>query len=1502
MKLKFSLLRPGRAERDLQATLDTSITIQDVAGYLAAADPDSYHDAREARSGAVPLTLALADEEHRALSPDATLRESGLRSGATVAITRAPTHYEDVHAPTASLHVIEGPDAGSRFPIPSGTSYMGRGTGCEVRLKDPSVSRQHARLQLTDVLELTDLGSANGVTIGEQRITKALLQDGTELQIGDSKLRVHHQVSESDAVINRDDAIIGFSRSPRLWPVYEGAEFKLPELPERPRPVRFPYLSLTVPVFMGVVMFAITRSPYAAVFLLMSPLMMLASVWEQRRDSRREYATALADFREDLSVIVARVRAELTREGSLRRGENPSPQRCLRSVHDLDSLLWGRRADLPGFLLVRLGLADLPSRIRIETPQVGRSRAETWVETVEAIDGLSEVPDVPVVADLSRSALGIAGERAVALGLARSVMTQVAALHSPSELALMAITSPAGSEDWEWLKWLPHTSTPHSPVSAAHLASSTPTANALVSELEDLIEKGTPAPGTTPSPPTMHVVLLVEGNAPLERSRLVDVAEHGPRAGVSVVWLAPNRNALPAACRTFVETSEPRSAARRPSDAATGLVEAEEGELPDTVDDDAASVSRVPGVGYVSDGLRVSPVRVETLSAQECAAASRSLSPVEDSGSRTDDDSDLPSTVSFVNLIQIPPAELDEAEQRIVERWSESRSILTGPFAPEVPHDKPGNLRAAVGQSAAGVFSIDLRSDGPHALVGGTTGAGKSELLQAWILGMASAHSPQRVNFLLVDYKGGSAFHDCVNLPHTVGLVTDLNRHLVRRVMVSLGAEIHYRERLLERHKAKDLVSLERSGAPDAPPSLVIVVDEFAALKQEIPEFVDGVINVAQRGRSLGLHLILATQRPTGVIDGNLRANTNLRVALRMADEGDSTDVLGTPTAAFFDPSLPGRAVAKSGPGRLTSFQTGYAGGWTSATPPPPEIRVSTLTFGQGEPVERPREITTTRVDLGPTDIQRLVTSISKAAERAELPDPRRPWLDELRVAYDLGEMRGSGSDAELEIGIADDPQTQSQPVAAFHPDADGNLAVFGTSGSGKTVLLRTLAAVAGLSVSSGRCQVYGLDFANRGLAMIEVLPHVGDVINGNEEERVIRLLSSLRATIDDRSLRYQAASAGNISDFRARTGTRDEPRILVLVDGITAFRQEYDVAGLRQWSDLLDQLAAEGRAVGVHFVFSADQRTALAGSLNSSVQKRVVLRMATDDDYATLGVPSDVLSATSTPGRGLFEGKEIQVAVLGGSAEVLEQSRSMKGLAATLRRHGVGEAPAIATLPDEIPLADLQPLADEHPVLGLASATLAPIGFEPHGSFVVTGPAKSGRTTAFAALAVALRRARPKMRLYAFSPRQTTPLRELDAFVEVAVGEEQGLSLAERVLAETENAPPGTVGVFLERMDDLSDELTRSGTIMENLVKRCLDEEQFVAAEGEVAAFHTTYDVFSMLRTSRSGLVLQPDGNEENVFRAQFPNIARAQFPPGRGLLVQRGVAGTVQVGRVML
>ena len=1470
MKLRLTLERSANDAVDVALTCDATATVSDVAEFLLTADPAAPTGSAPAPASGSEndVTLSVVGASARVLDPDANIAECGLHSGQRVALSRTGQRQaEGRGTPVATLRVVEGPDAGRDIALYPGANVVGRGRGCEVRLGDPRVSRRHVRLNVTDRVEIADLGSANGMTVNDALAVREHLRTGDRVRVGDTVFTVRMLRVEA-AEGRAEGSAVAFIRSPRLVKICTGEKFEAPEPPEHPRPERFPFAMVMVPLLMGGIMFAATQTWLTVIFIMMMPLMMLAHWWESRAHGKAAYKEALRLFRYDIQTLLHDIGQVNRVEHLSRRLESPSASECVQAGRDRSPLLWARRTDSPGWADLRVGTGTVTHRSTIEMPSGRKAARELLHELTDALAPLRLIHDAPILVEPAvAGGVGIAGPRAEAIALARSFVAQAAALHSPEELSIGVVASPRTTSDWGWLAWLPHVDGPRSPLEASLLAASDAAAGQLVSEASELIAARAAKKRQEGAHATPAVLLVIEADAPVDFGRLVELSEHGWQQGVFVVWVAPAVAQLPASCRTFVDVS----------------------------------ASPEGAVGYVRTGDLATPVALETLDADTATAFARALAPVEDIAAVSEDSSDLPRSTSWLNLVG---AGLADDPSFVIERWLENRSVFSGPHAPQPLPRKPAQLRATLGVNAGGLHLLDLRADGPHALVGGTTGSGKSELLQTWILGMAASNSPERLTFLLVDYKGGSAFAECNDLPHTVGLVTDLNTNGVRRALTSLSAELRYREEVLHRYAAKDLVTLEKTHPAAAPPSLVIVVDEFAALVQEVPDFVDGVVNVAQRGRSLGLHLILATQRPSGVIKGNLLANTNLRLALRVADIDDSTDVLGVPTAAYFDQDTPGRAISKTGPGRYTTFQTGYVGGHTGQVVARPDIAVRELGFAAGQPWEKPYVVEEPTDDLGPNDIARIVNTITAAHAQAALPVPRKPWLPDLLPHYSLADLPTARRDDELVFGIADDADAQAQPTIAFHPDVEGNMAIYGASGAGKSTLLRTLAVAAGFTVRGGPCQVYGLDFGSRGLAMLEDLPHVGSIIVGSDEERVQRLITWLRDTVEERSARYSAVNATTITQYRAFAAAPEEPRVLILVDNAAAMRNAYEGTANAWVFDTLIEVAASGRPLGIHIVLTADRLGSLPTALASAVQSRVVLRMADANDYSFLGAPMDILTPDSPPGRGIYADREIQVALLGSSADPVVQAEAMRGFRRSMEKAVHVAAPPIRRLPEEVAASDLPAGLGGRPVLGLRSDDLDTWTFEPTGSFIVAGPPGSGRTTAVRTIVRSLRRLDPSWRAILLTGRRAG-LAQGERWTHVAQGLDAVTTMAEQLLSDLKemgssgSSAPLKLVLVLEAVDELAN--SDAETTLAELVAAALANDVFVVSEAEVSALGGSYGLLGALKVSRRGLALQPDGGDgQLVYRTDFPMRTRSSaFPPGRGFLVG---LGRTEVGQVAL
>jgi DNA segregation ATPase FtsK/SpoIIIE, S-DNA-T family len=1450
MKIKVTLQRPP-GSIDLVLTADADATIGDVADALATRDPERPVPADGGN------TLCVIVAERITFDPDLPLSDSGIRSGARIAISPAGSRYTRGAArPAATIMILDGPDSGQRMPLSAGNQTIGRSADCDLRLSDTLVSRRHVRVVLAPgSAELLDLGSANGMLLNDEPVVRSAWLAGDQLRLGDTILGIEFTAHADDVA---HTAASAFNRSPVVTASYAGDTLECPELPEAQPHQRFPVLPMIAPFVLGGVLYAVTRNVASLVFVALSPMMLLANLFEGRWASVRGNRGSMADLHAELATLDGIAATATADEQRARNAEHPATANCLAAAAQRTPLLWSRRPDAPRFLDVRVGAATLTSRLRFDLPQDRRAIPPARAALDELVARYKSVDDVPFALSITaQGSVGIVGAPDAALDVARAVLCQLAALHSPAEVVLTGFCTSRSRLDWEWLKWLPHASSAHSPLTGPHLVAG-PESAALLGQLEDLV-RARDQRQVGDQGAAVTVVVLIDAGTTADRARLVELSKTGPSAGVHCIWLAPRAEKLPAACTAYVDVHGDRSAS----------------------------------VGNSATGTATTGIAADAVDFDTALSFSRAMSPLVDAGAVLDDDSDLPRTVSW---LEMHDPRLADDPAAVIERWQESRSLLTGPAAPPPGRRRPGTLRAIVGHAAGEPHALDLRVHGPHALLGGTTGAGKSELLQTWILAMAAAHSPQRVTFLLVDYKGGSAFSDCVNLPHTVGQVTDLSPHMVKRALISLGAELTYRERLFGQKNVKDLHELEKTGDPDTPPSLVIVVDEFAALVQEVPDFVNGVVNVAQRGRSLGLHLVLATQRPAGVIKDNLRANTNLRLALRMADETDSSDVLGSPEAAHIDPELPGRAVSRTGPGRLVPFQAAYVGGWTTSGRRQPDVSIEELVIGTGREW-RAIDPAATMIDAdpGPTDSVRITSTIRRASALAQLPPPRRPWLDVLAATYDLSRLPTNRRDDELVFGVVDEPEQQRQSTATFHPDRDGNLAIFGTGGSGKSTALRTFAVAAAVTARGGPCQVYGLDFSSRGLEMLAELPHVGAIIGGDERDRVSRLLRTLTSTADERARRYASVRAGTITEYRRIAAQGHEPRILLLLDGFTAFRQQYEMSDGGKWFDAFNALAADGRPLGIHVILTADRPAALPSRLSSAIQRRLTLRLADENEYALAGADGGILTPESPPGRAVMARAELQLAVFGGSPDTTFQADAITRLAATMRRQQVPKAPPVEQLPGRVRLSDLPATADGRPTIGMADDNLGAVGFHPEGVLLISGPPDSGRTTAVATVVTALARTTLTGAPVFFGSKRS-PLIALGTWQQVVTSPEEVAEAASKLEQLISRDGGGRLAVVIEGIADFLG--GPADMPLTSLIKTLSGHGHLVIAEGETSALGGSWPLLNAVKSARTGLALQPEQADGLlVYKTEFPKSRRAEFPPGRGLLVQGGRVRLMQI-----
>ena len=944
LELRISVAS-GAREQDL--LVHTSAA--DRVGQLAQAAAEELGES--ARLG---LWCERRDEQ---LNADLPLGRAGIRWGDRLLLVppiREPTRVGGTAR--VELVVTGGPCAGERFELGDGSYRLGREPGIEVCIPDPSLSRHHLDVLVEPTsISAADAGSSNGTALNGESLRPQsfrVLRERDELELGRTLIRVRPLRGATDHGVAQRDGRLDFNRPPRVNPSLAPFKHDLPAPPSRGRKARLPLAASLVPLGAGLLLFFLLKSPVMLAIAGLSPLMAISTYVSDRRGGKKSFARDSADFQSKLESALQELDGALIEEADTRRAESPDAPSLLARLSELAPSLWERRPADGDFLCLRVGVADLPARSGIVIQDGGDPELRGQAE--EKLSERSKVPSVPFTLDVRRAGVvGLAGTRSTATGLARWLVLQAAILHSPGELVLMAALAPTAAQDWSWLKWLPHMRPDRLGLHSPAITVGRPNAENLLAEVRELVRqrraRTRALAGSGPEP--AQLLLLLDEDTEVDRAlvsaALTDVTDHG----VGVLWLGRHSRNLPGQTRAIVEIKEARA---------------------------------VASVTDVDTGAVTEDVSVEALSQELAASTARSLAPVQDIGELARA-GDIPRRVSLLDLLDLLPPSA-EALQR---RWADWR----------------GELRATVGVCADGVLTLDLRSEGPHALIAGTTGSGKSELLRTLVAAAAATIPPHRLSFLLVDYKGGAAFAPCAALPHVVDIVSDLDEHLAERALISLNAELKRRERTLAERGAKDLLELAHREPDVAPPLLVIAVDEFAKLREEVPDFVDGVVDIAQRGRSLGVHMVLAAQTLRNAFTPAIRANTNLRLALRVSEESESEDMIASPQAARIPSgeSSRGRAFARTGHGELREFQAAYISGLSDFAEER-GLQLSPYEIDALMPLEGPAN------GHSDSDTDSDLVTLGKAAREAQaqmgLPVPTPPWLPMLPTILGLGEPR----------------------------------------------------------------------------------------------------------------------------------------------------------------------------------------------------------------------------------------------------------------------------------------------------------------------------------------------------------------------------------------------------------------------------------------------------------------------------------------------------------------
>lgn len=929
-----------------------------------------------------------------------------------------------------------------------------------------------------------------------------------------------------------------------------------------------------LPTIMAMILIVVVRgSTGGGTFIVYSVAMMgmgLVTSIMTFRAKRKKYKKEVEerekkykDYLEEKEKEISQIRNQ---EYEISCNNLPSLEEDIKRVAQFDHTIFEKKKEHDDYLMIRLGKGIVQTLLTV------KYRAHEYLETSDYLmdypKSISEkyeyIQDMPVALDLKKeNAIGFVGTRTKLYQIAKNMILQLAVEHFYNDVKFFFILNSQDISQFEWARWLQNTYMEEREI-RNYLYDETSAKVVLEYIYKELSIREKISESALKQCP--NIILFVYRSERISTHPIMKYVDKAKKLGFTFLFFEEFEELLNEHCgkRIFLN-----------SDDNSGYIqEAENGNIIQKF-----VYEHVPRDIAIQTALKLGCVYVDEVNLESALTKSISL-------------------FEMLNIVSVRDIELGK-------RWTCSKVYES--------------MAVPIGVKGDGeVVCLDIheKHHGPHGLVAGTTGSGKSEILQSYILSMATLFHPYEVGFIIIDFKGGGLVNQLRQLPHLNGAITNIDGKEINRSLLSIRAELHKRQTLFTEYEVNhidDYIRKFKDGVTTIPlPHLILIVDEFAELKSEQPEFMKELISAARIGRSLGVHLILATQKPSGVINEQIWSNSKFRLCLKVQTQSDSNEIIKSPLAAEI--REPGRAYLQVGNNEVFQlFQSAYS----SAVVPNGsmgELRSFSINkvdlCGRREKIYEQKPI---EEKNGCTQLQSLVQYIAEFCEKnkiSRLPNICLPPLGK-NIIYGSGDYSVRTKDISVSIGLYDAPDKQYQGVIEANLSQE-HVFILGSTQMGKTNLLQCILKGIALRYSSDEVNVYVLDFATQILKKFDKLRHVCDVVTQSEVEKVQIFIKTLNKELMERKARFAELGFSSYSSYR-ESEECDIPQIIVLIDNIGILRENYP----RMEDDLL-KIVKEGISVGICVIMTAPQSTGLGYKYLSHFGKKVVLFCNDSGEYAT--------------------------------------------------------------------------------------------------------------------------------------------------------------------------------------------------------------------------------------------------------------------------------------------